>query len=554
MSYRKKQFDPDSEPQNLSFYQPPHSQEQESGRFIYEGTRNKGRQVDGYNPGKMNKKPGSFAKRYNRMQQAAKRKKEEKKSKTKGKEFKIRLLKEFESVNAPLVVFCKWYGIEPRTFRLWRRRFRKEGENGLEDKRQYKKGVERVAVPMDIQEEIIRLKLENPGIGAHKISDWMARHRFIKLSERKVQQVLISNPQTAVLIAPGKRIMRGNSGKEPQHFERSNPGDMYQMDIMTFMLHGLYRVYVIGCLDDHSRFVVGLGLFRRQTTDRCLDVLRSAIEKYGMPKEVLTDNGRQFYTWRGKSAFQKYLIQSGISHVRSRPYHPETLGKIESLWRNIYQELLSKNPLKSFEDAQEKLEKWVEWYNYNRPHQGIGGLVPADRFFGVDRSIRDVMEKGAVMVKEAMDTDPRQARDPVYLIGKIDGKEIRIIAKEGSVTVDEPKPTQENKSKEEQDVSDDTAGGRKEAAGAGEEGTGQVPQEHTGQGEIQVSDGGADGQKEREAGSEGSGSGQGNDLGVDQKAGGGGGGKSRKKNRRVFRRGRSGRGGQAETTAGKIRK
>jgi hypothetical protein len=248
---------------------------------------------------------------------------------------------------------------------------------------------------------------------------------------------------------------------------------MYQMDIMTFMLHGLYRVYVIGCLDDYSRFIVSLGLFRRQTTDRCLDVLKSAIEKYGMPKEVLTDNGRQFYTWRGKSEFQKFLIKSGIEHVRSRPYHPQTLGKIESLWRNMYQELLGREPMKSFEDAEEKLKKWTEWYNYRRPHQGIGGMVPADRFFGVDRSMRDVMEKGAVMVRETADAGQGTGGMPVYLVGNVDGKEIRIIAKEGTVSVDEA--GQSDNAKEQEGLEHGTDNSSGSSAGGGERETGQQP-------------------------------------------------------------------------------
>ena len=85
---------------------------------------------------------------------------------------------------------------------------------------------------------------------------------------------------------------------------------------------------------------------------------------------------RQFYTWRGKNDFQRFLLKMGIKHIRSRPYHPQTLGKIESFWRNMYQELLSRETITSFEDMQEKVKKWIDQYNFKRPHQGIGGLVP----------------------------------------------------------------------------------------------------------------------------------------------------------------------------------
>ncbi len=376
------------------------------------------------------------------------------------KEEKLKLLKEFEQIGAPITMFCKWYGMGVGTFKSWQERYKTGGEEGLEDNRGGKVAQE---VPEAVKAEIVKLKLENPGIGVKKIGDYLMRNKFVKVCRDGIEKVLRTDPQTATMVQE-KSLRHGNSQKEPQRFERSKPGDMYQMDIMTFMLQGLYRIYVIACLDDYSRFVVSIGVFRNQTSDRVLDVLKNAIEKYGMPKEVLTDNGRQFASWRGKSTFQKFLTRSGISHLRSRPYHPQTCGKVESLWRNMYQELLSKEPISSFEDAQEKIGKWVEWYNFKRPHQGIDGLLPADRFFSVEKSVREVMEKGAGMVKDALIVDPRKLKEPMYLIGKIGGKEIRVIAKEGSVmvegldAVEEKKENKENKGVIENGTGENSAG------------------------------------------------------------------------------------------------
>jgi transposase InsO family protein len=85
----------------------------------------------------------------------------------------------------------------------------------------------------------------------------------------------------------------------------------------------------------------------------------------------------------------------GIKHICSRPYHTQTLGKIESFWRNMYQELLSRGTITIFEDMQEKVKKWIDMYNFKRPHQGICGLVPADRFFGIDKQVKEAMLEGA---------------------------------------------------------------------------------------------------------------------------------------------------------------
>ena len=128
---------------------------------------------------------------------------------------------------------------------------------------------------------------------------------------------------------------------------------------MSFMIKGQYRVYVIGFLDDHSRFIVGWGLYRFQTAANVVEVFRAGIEKHGLPKEVLSDNGRQYYSWRGRSKFTEMLTKLGIRHIRSRPYHPQTCGKIESFWRNVIQECLAKTPLGSFEEAKEKLGEYI---------------------------------------------------------------------------------------------------------------------------------------------------------------------------------------------------
>lgn len=181
------------------------------------------------------------------------------------KEEKLKFLMEFESVGAPVAMFCKWYGIGLGTFKGWQDRYKTQGEAGLEDNRG---GREASEVPEAVKEEIVKLKVENPHIGVGKISEYLTRHKFVKVCAEKIKQVLQGNEQTAGLLKE-RRIRYGNSGKEPQRFERSKPGEMYQMDIMTFPLRGLYKLYVIACLDDYSRFVVSLGYFAARQLTEC---------------------------------------------------------------------------------------------------------------------------------------------------------------------------------------------------------------------------------------------------------------------------------------------
>jgi len=83
---------------------------------------------------------------------------------------------------------------------------------------------------------------------------------------------------------------------------------------------------------------VSYGLHTSQSAALVLEVLRAGLASYGAPQEVLTDNGTQYVTWRGKSAFSKELEARGIAHVVARPRHPQTLGKIERFWGTLWRE------------------------------------------------------------------------------------------------------------------------------------------------------------------------------------------------------------------------
>ena len=120
-----------------------------------------------------------------------------------------------------------------------------------------------------------------------------------------------------------------------RRFERSLPNALWQIDIFTFQLKRMYRVYLVGIIDDHSRFLVGWGLFRQQGAEAVLEVVKGALGQWGAPREILSDNGRQFVAWRGKSRFQKVLKQQGIGHVRSAPQHP-SMGPVRRIGSTVW--------------------------------------------------------------------------------------------------------------------------------------------------------------------------------------------------------------------------
>ncbi len=144
--------------------------------------------------------------------------------------------------------------------------------------------------------------------------------------------------------------------------------------------------------------------------------------------------GRQFVAWRGRTRFQKVLKQQGIDHIRSAPHHPMTLGKIERFWRTIWEEFLSEAVFASFADACQRIDHWIHYYNHQRPHQGIDGACPADRFYGMSENVEEAIKQGCEenALRLALGQEPQP---PLYLLGQLGGTEVRVVRKGEAIEV-----------------------------------------------------------------------------------------------------------------------
>ena len=164
-----------------------------------------------------------------------------------------------------------------------------------------------------------------------------------------------------------------------------------------------------------------------QSAALVLEVLRAALASYGSPEEILTDNGSQYVTWRGKSAFSKELQKRGIRQVVAAPRRPQTLGKIERFWGTLWRECVEAAVFLDLGDAQRRVGLFIDHYNFQRPHQGIDGLVPADRFFGAAPEVRQAL--AARVAANALEL-ARHGRpgNPFYLTGQVGGQPFSVHA------------------------------------------------------------------------------------------------------------------------------
>jgi len=341
-----------------------------------------------------------------------------------GLELKLRCVKLRLEEGLPVSLLSKEVGVSKDVVYRWVRAYQEGGEAGLRNK--VRSAESRRKLPGPVRRKIIEIKKREPFFGVQRISHLLKRVFFLSASPETVRRTL----QEESLIVPSQKKHSSNISR-PRFFERSTPNQMWQGDIFTFRLGGRYA-YLVGMIDDYSRYMVGLELYRSQTADQVIEVYRRAVGEYGVPKEVLTDRGRQYTNWRGTTRFERELGKDRVKHIKSQAHHPMTLGKIERFWKTVYEEFLVRSQFGSFEEAQERVRHWVKYYNHKRPHQGIGGLYPADRYFEIQGELRKVMEKGIAenVLEMALRGKPRE---PFYMVGRMEGQSVVLRAEKGKL-------------------------------------------------------------------------------------------------------------------------
>jgi transposase InsO family protein len=348
---------------------------------------------------------------------------------------RLLLLDTWQRSGLPASDFAAMVGISKHTLYIWKRKFEEEGPGGLMDRP--RGGPKGSRLPELTKRTILMLKQSNPEWGCQRISDMLLRGPALPASPSAVARVLIE---------AGYELKEEPTKPHPdhvRHFERAKPNQLWQTDLFTFVLKRQNRrVYLVAFMDDHSRFIVSYGLHASQSTALVLEVLRAGLTSYGTPQEILTDNGTQYVTWRGKSVFTRELEKRGIQQVVARPRHPQTLGKIERFWGTLWRECIESAVFVDLGDAQQRIGLFIDHYNFQRPHQGIDGLVPADRFFGaaseVLRTLRTRVSANALDL--ARHGVPKQ---PLYLTGQVGGKAVSIHAEGERVFVTGPEGTRQ---------------------------------------------------------------------------------------------------------------
>jgi transposase InsO family protein len=264
-------------------------------------------------------------------------------------------------------------------------RFRAEGEAALSPRSRRPRNSPH-AVSAAVEDEIVRLRkeLSRQGFdaGADTIRTHLARHRATTSTADAVPAV-----STIWRILSRRGFVTAQPQKRPRsswrRFTADQPNERWQADTTHWQLADGTGVEILNLLDDHSRLCLGSVPRRTITGPDVVATFQQAFVRWGIPASVLTDNGAVF-TGRqrggGRVALEVELGRLGVRLDHSRPYHPQTCGKVERFQQTQKKWLAAQPPARTVAGLRSQLSRFQRYYNDTRPHRALNRRTPMDAY------------------------------------------------------------------------------------------------------------------------------------------------------------------------------
>ena len=319
-------------------------------------------------------------------------------------EYRYRAVREVLG-GSPIGEVAERYGASRQSVHAWRRRFEQEGMAGLADRSRRPRSSP-TRTPAEVEALICQLRRDHPRWGARRISYELGRRSVDPVPSRATtHRVLVRNGLIDPQVQQHKRQYRRWQRQEPMH--------LWQLDIVGGVpLADGRACKVVTGIDDHSRFVVIAQVMAVPSGREVCAAFTAAMRRYGVPAEVLTDNGAQFTGRHTKPQpvevlFERICRDNGITQRRTKPRSPTTTGKIERFHKTFREEFCDHvAPFESLAAAQQALDGWVDSYNHQRPHQALDMATPAALFRPNGPTRLDVPQPGIADTR-----DPGDAAD-----------------------------------------------------------------------------------------------------------------------------------------------
>jgi putative transposase len=298
-----------------------------------------------------------------------------------------------ERAELPAKQLVQWLGIGSSKFYDWKQRYGMVNEHNAQ-------------VPRDHwlqaweQQAILAFHAEHPLEGYRRLTYLMMDEDVVAASPATVYRVLKQH-------GCFERWNRNESKKGTGFQQPLVPHEHWHMDISYVNVCGTFY-YLISVLDGCSRFLVHWEL-RESMTEADVEItLQRAKEACPTTTpRIITDNGPQFIA----KDFKEFIRISGMTHVRTSPYYPQSNGKIERWHQTIKRDCIRPHVPLSLEEARALVERFVEDYNQRRLHSAIGYVTPADRLAGREQAIFDQRDRKLFEARERRARQRQQERE-----------------------------------------------------------------------------------------------------------------------------------------------
>jgi len=263
----------------------------------------------------------------------------------------------------------KWLGISSSKYYDWKKRYGLANEHNGKVPRDH-------WLLDDEKQAIVRYHFDHPLEGYRRLAFMMLDDDIVCVSPASVYRVL----SEAGLLGrfSGKPSLKGTGFDQP-----AKPHEHWHIDVTHVNLCGTFY-YLFSVIDGMSRFLVHWDIRESMKEWEVEVILERAKEKYPEARpRIISDNGPQFVA----RDFREFIRISGMTHVRTSPYYPQSNGKKERWYQTLKKECIRpKTPL-CLDDARRIVGEYVEYYNHVRLHSAIGYIAPADKLAGREEEI-----------------------------------------------------------------------------------------------------------------------------------------------------------------------
>jgi transposase InsO family protein len=292
---------------------------------------------------------------------------------TRGAARRLAVIRHAQEMTGNVAGTCRYYGISRQSFYKWLRRYEELGVEGLRD-RSHRPHVSPHATSAEVVGKILYLR-RSYHFGPHKIAMYLKRYHDVVISPSGVWRIL---KRLGMSRLPVSQRYRRHVDRW-KRYEKPLPGHRVQVDVKFIApLAGSRRKhYQFTAIDDCTRIRV-LRIYDRLDQRRSIQFIDYVLEKLPFKVEVIqTDHGAEF-----GSQFHYHVLDRGIGHVYIKPRTPRLNGKVERSHRIDQEEFYRQLQGVVIDDTEvfnTRLQEWERFYNFNRPHGGLGGQTPYER-------------------------------------------------------------------------------------------------------------------------------------------------------------------------------